>query len=77
MLVHGVDVAGSRFFTRPVVREAAEFAAHAHRSVAVRCLQLLRLPQRPANTCRARLLALLHLVLLCCGNSAVAALACC
>lgn len=35
VLVHGVDVAGSRFFTRPIVRQAAEFAAQAHRCAAV------------------------------------------
>ena len=31
VLVHGVDVGGSRFFSRPIVRQAAEFAAQAHR----------------------------------------------
>ncbi|PRW20358.1 GTP diphosphokinase chloroplastic isoform X1 isoform A [Chlorella sorokiniana] len=30
VLVHGVDVAGSRFFSRPIVRQAADFAAAAH-----------------------------------------------
>ncbi|KAL4853513.1 putative GTP diphosphokinase RSH1 [Chlorella vulgaris] len=31
LLLHGVDVSGSRFFSRPVVLQAAEFAAAAHR----------------------------------------------
>lgn len=31
LLLHGVDVSGSRFFSRPMVLQAAEFAAAAHR----------------------------------------------
>lgn len=31
MLLHGVDVGSSRFFKRPVVKRAADFAAAAHR----------------------------------------------
>lgn len=30
LLLHGVDVSGSRFFSRPAVRAAADFAAAAH-----------------------------------------------
>lgn len=33
MLLHGVDVSSSRFFSRPTVQQAVEFAAHAHRCV--------------------------------------------